>query len=134
MRRTAAERPEASWLAYRPVTDTVKTVVDERIQGTIDREQVGALVSPAVVSAEVIASAAGSDEPPPVDDFAVLAVWLRHRGEVRFVRAPSLARRVDDASAVNLLECVDELARQVRREPAAGGAGTVTDAAGPGTR
>jgi hypothetical protein len=63
-----------------------------------------------------------------VDDFARLAAWLRARGPVELVRAPSLARRVDDASAVNLLECVDELARRVRREPG------LTDAAGPGTR
>jgi hypothetical protein len=29
-------------------------------------------------------------------------------------KAPSLGRRVDDPSAVNLLECMDELARSVR--------------------
>lgn len=132
LRKDAVARPEVSLLAYRPVTDTVKTVVDERIQGTIDREGLAALVSPALVAPGVLAAAVASDDAPPVDDFARLAGWLRRRGEVELVRAPSLARRVDDASAVNLLECVDELARQVRREP--GATGAVTGAAGPGTR
>jgi 2-C-methyl-D-erythritol 4-phosphate cytidylyltransferase len=129
MRRDAADDPEASVLAYRPVTDTVKTVLDSRIHGTIDREGLAALVSPAVVAPAVLTAALEADDRPPVDDFARLAAWLRARGRVELVRAPSLARRVDDASAVNLLECVDELARRVRREP-----GAVTDAAGPGTR
>jgi 2-C-methyl-D-erythritol 4-phosphate cytidylyltransferase len=127
LRRDAAD-PESSLLAYRPVTDTVKTVQDSRIHGTIDREGLAALVSPAVVAPRVLAAALEADDRPPVDDFARLAAWLRARGPVELVRAPSLARRVDDASAVNLLECVDELARRVRREPG------VTDAAGPGTR
>ena len=127
LRRDAAD-PGASLLAYRPVTDTVKTVQDSRIHGTIDREGLAALVSPAVIAPPVLAAALEADDRPPVDDFARLAAWLRARGRVELVRAPSLARRVDDASAVNLLECVDELARRVRREPG------VTDAAAPGTR
>jgi 2-C-methyl-D-erythritol 4-phosphate cytidylyltransferase len=127
VRTGAAARSDVSVLAFRPVTDTVKTVVDSRIQGTIDREGLAALVSPAVVAPQVLARALADDVRPPVDDFADLAAWLRERGEVELVRAPSLARRVDDASSVNLLECVDELARRVRREP-------VSDAAGPGTR
>lgn len=133
VRQHGTAGPAVSRLAYRPVTDTVKTVVGERIQGTIDRESLAALVSPAVVAPEVLAAAMDADDRPPVDDFALLAAWLRQRGEVEMVRAPSLARRVDDASAVNLLECVDELARQVRREPASTPAG-LSDEAGRGTR
>lgn len=135
VRTAAAARPEASALAYRPVTDTVKTVVDSRIQGTIDREGLAALVSPAVVAPRVLAGALAEGEAPPVDDFAALATWLRARGEVELVRAPSLARRVDDASSVNLLECVDELARRTRREQGheQGGGPALSDAAGPGT-
>jgi 2-C-methyl-D-erythritol 4-phosphate cytidylyltransferase len=126
VRTDAAATPEVSALAFRPVTDTVKTVVDARIGGTIDREGLAALVSPAVIAPSVVSAAIAGDEQPPIDDFAQLAAWLRERGEVGLVRAPSLARRVDDASSVNLLECVDELSRRVRREP-------VSDAAGPGT-
>lgn len=128
---SSAARLDVSLLAYRPVTDTVKTVVDSRIQGTIDREGLAALVSPAVIASGVVAAASAAGDRPPVDDFAALASWLRERGEVELVRAPSLARRVDDASSVNLLECVDELARRVRREPAEV---PVSDAAVPGTR
>lgn len=129
VRRGAAARPHVSLLAYRPVTDTVKTVVEERIQGTIDREGLAALVSPVVIAPAVLALAEGAGDLPPVEDFSRLAGWLRARGEVEMVRAPSLARRVDDASAVHLLECVDELARRVRKEPVA----VVTDGAGLGT-
>ena len=131
VRRDAAARPLVSRVAYRPVTDTVKTVVAERIQGTIDREGLAALVSPVVVSPGVLTAAAASGDAPPIHDFSRLVAWLRDRGEVELVRAPSLARRVDDASAVNLLECVDELARRVRR--GAGAPQVVTDAAGLGT-
>jgi 2-C-methyl-D-erythritol 4-phosphate cytidylyltransferase len=127
VRTTALTTPDVSVVAYRPVTDTVKTVVDSRIQGTIDREGLASLVSPAVVSPGVLGTALEHDDLPPIDDFARLAAWLRERGPVELTRAPSLARRVDDASSVNLLECVDELTRRVRREP-------VSDAAGPGTR
>jgi hypothetical protein len=133
VRLAAAATPGVSVLAYRPVTDTVKTVVDSRIQGTIDREGLAALVSPAVVAPAVVSAALADDDLPPIDDFVRLAGWLRARGVVDLVRAPSLARRVDDASSVNLLECVDELSRSVRREPAAR-AVAVTDGAGPGTR
>lgn len=135
LRRDADDRPGVSLMAYRPVTDTVKTVVDFRIHGTIDRESLAALVSPAVVAPDVLAAALQADDRVPVSDFARLAAWLRARGEVELVRAPSLARRVDDASAVNLLECLDELARQVRRERGAGDTGIpVTGGTGSGTR
>lgn len=133
MHEDSAARPEVSLLAFRPVTDTVKTVVAERIHGTIDREGLAALVSPALLSPEVLDAALQAGGPPPINDFADLAVWLRGRGEVELVRAPSLARRVEDASAVNLLECVDELARRVRREPGPA-RGVVTDAGDLGTR
>lgn len=131
VRSEALARPGVSLLAYRPVTDTVKTVVDSRIQDTIDREVLAALVSPAVVDPRVLAAALADDGPPPIDDFGRLAGWLHARGEVALVRAPSLARRVDDASSVNLLECVDELSRSMRRDQTAVAA---SDEAGPGTR
>lgn len=131
VRSQALARPEVSLLAFRPVTDTVKTVVDSRIQDTIDREGLAALVSPAAVAPGVLAAALSDDDPPPIDDFGRLVGWLRARGEVALVRAPSLARRVDDATSVNLLECVDELSRSVRRDQTALAA---SDEAGPGTR
>ncbi|MCD4533809.1 2-C-methyl-D-erythritol 4-phosphate cytidylyltransferase [Nocardioides sp. cx-169] len=108
-----AARTGISAVAFRPVTDTVKTVVEDRIQGTIDREGLAGLIAPAVVAQGVVESA---DGPPPLGDFGELVAWMRARGDVSLVKGPSLARRVDDTSAVNLLECVDELRRQVRAE------------------
>ena len=57
------------------------------------------------------------DGSTPIADVVALVAWLRERGPVELVTAPSLARRVDDASAVNLLECVDELSRQATGGP-----------------
>ena len=110
--RRADARPETSFVAVRPVTDTLKTVVDDRIQGTIDREGLAAVTSPIVVAPELLAGA--GDEPPPVLDFAAMVTWLRARGEVELVRAPSLGRRVEHSRAVHLLECVDEVGHRVR--------------------
>lgn len=134
VRRGSAMHPEVSRVAFRPVTDTVKTVVDERIQGTIDREGLAALISPCLVASTVLAAAVAADDEPPLHDFAELVGWLRQRGPVELVKGPSLARRVDDASAVNLLECVDEIARRVRIEPGIPGqANELTAESGPGT-
>ena len=101
-------REQISMVGYRPVTDTVKTAVDGAIQGTIDREGLAAITTPVLLAAAVL-----GDGEPPISDVVALVAWLRERGTVELVTAPSLARRVDDASAVNLLECVDELSRQV---------------------
>jgi len=95
-------------VCFRPVTDTIKTVVDEPIVDTIDRDLFAIVTSPVVFDAD------GSDV-PPTQDFAELAAWLRARGPVTMRKAPSIGRRVDDPSAVNLLECMDELARTVRK-------------------
>ncbi|WP_151084332.1 2-C-methyl-D-erythritol 4-phosphate cytidylyltransferase [Nocardioides cynanchi] len=107
-----ASSGSTSYAAVRPVTDTVKTAASGRITGTIDREGLVSLASPAVIAASVLEAA---DGPPPLDDLAHLVTWLRARGDLELVHAPSLARRVDDVSAVHLLECVDELGRQLRQ-------------------
>lgn len=95
--------------AYRPVTDTVKTAIDGRISGTLDRERLGIVVAPVLLPGGL-----GAGEEMPPLEFAGLVDWLRDRIPVELVRAPSRARRVDDESAVQLLECVDETARRVR--------------------
>ena len=102
------ERDDAL-VAFRPVTDTIKTVIDERIVDTLDRDRFGIVASPVVFDHD------GDDErPASTEDFAALATSLRGRGQVRLRKAPSLGRRVDDPSAVNLLECMDEMAQAVR--------------------
>lgn len=123
VRRTGHEHPGVSLAAFRPVTDTVKTVVDERIHGTIDREGLAALIAPVLIAAPVLraavtaVTAGDAADAPPVEDFGDLLGWLRARGPAELVKGPSLARRVDDASAVNLLECVDEVGRRVHTGP-----------------
>jgi 2-C-methyl-D-erythritol 4-phosphate cytidylyltransferase len=101
--------PRPALVAYRPVTDTIKTVVDGQIADTLDRDRFGIVASPVVFTHHP-----GLAGPPPTTDLGELATWLRARGEVALRKAPSLGRRVDDPSAVNLLECMDELARSVR--------------------
>jgi 2-C-methyl-D-erythritol 4-phosphate cytidylyltransferase len=123
VRRTGHEHPGVSLAAFRPVTDTVKTVVDERIHGTIDREGLAALIAPVLVAAPVVRGAVAAGDEPPLESFGDLLGWLRARGPVELVKGPSLARRVDDASAVNLLECVDEVGRRVHTGPGGGRSG-----------
>jgi hypothetical protein len=96
-------------VAIRPVTDTLKTVVDDRIVGTLDRDRFATVASPVVWSRR-----AGDGDEPPVADFAALAAWVRARGTVRLREAPPIGRRVDDRSAVDLLECMAEIAGDVR--------------------
>lgn len=120
VRRAGHRRPGVSLAAFRPVTDTVKTVVDERIHGTIDREGLAALIAPVLIAAPVLRGAVAAGDEPPLANFGELLSWLRSRGPVELVKGPSLARRVDDASAVNLLECVDEVGRRVHTEPGGG--------------
>lgn len=105
--RVVTEADGFATAGYRPVTDTVKTVIDQRIAGTLDRDKLAVVASPVVVPAALAA------QHPPVDDFALLAAWLRERGGLRLVKAPSMARRVGDESAVRVLECLDELGRRV---------------------
>jgi hypothetical protein len=116
--------PSRSVAAYRPVTDTVKTAVADRIEGTIDRERLGIVTSPMALSADVVADRA---HPPRIDDLASLVAWVRARAAVDLVKAPSLARRVDDESSVHLLESVDEMSRQLRH-PVSDGPATRTPA------
>lgn len=108
----AQDAPAACFAAVRPVTDTLKTVSGDRIEGTIDRDRIATVTSPLVLGASVVTAAHAA---PPLDDFAAAVGWLRARGQVELVRAPSVARRVTDESSVHLLESVVELGRQVRR-------------------
>jgi hypothetical protein len=107
----ADAQPSTAYVAVRPVTDTLKTVVDGKIAGTIDRDGLAAVASPVVVPPGLLVG-----DQPPVTDFAAMVTWLRARGEVELVKAPSLGRRVEHPREVHLLECVDEVGRRVRAE------------------
>ena len=122
VRAEAAADPGLSVAAYRPVTDTVKTVVDEVIHGTVDREGLAAIVC---ARRDRRRRRRGRREAPGE---RIAPRWVTSPARrvaararpVGLVKGPSLARRVEDASAVNLLECVDELNRQVRHDEPAG--------------
>ncbi|MFN8193166.1 MAG: hypothetical protein U0R80_02680 [Nocardioidaceae bacterium] len=107
----AAARPAASAAAVRPVTDTLKTVLGDQIEGTIDRDRIATVVSPLLLGAAALDAL---DGPPPFEDFAALVALARKLGDVELVRAPSVARRVADESSVHLLESVVEMSRQLR--------------------
>jgi 2-C-methyl-D-erythritol 4-phosphate cytidylyltransferase len=90
----------------RPVTDTIKTVTDGKVGGTVDRERLLAVASPIVLPPHVVAALT---QWPDAADFAELVTALRERFPVRFVEVPPLGRRVDDRSALHVLAAAAEM-------------------------
>jgi 2-C-methyl-D-erythritol 4-phosphate cytidylyltransferase len=90
-------------VGVRPVTDTMKTVSDDVVGRTVDRESLVGVTTPVVLPPSVIADL---DDWPDLDDFAALVERLRTRFEIRFVEAPALARRVQDESDLALLDAL----------------------------
>jgi hypothetical protein len=109
MREAHRADPTRSVAGFRPVTDTVKTVRDDRVVGTVDRDRLAVVTSPVLLAQRLVALGR-----PPLDDFAALVAWARGHGPVDLVKVPSLGRRVQDEAAVHVLECVDEMAHQLR--------------------
>ena len=101
-----AIRSGAVVVGVRPVTDTVKSASEEGVVGeTVDRERLWAVTSPVVLPEAVVAAL---EDWPGTDDLAALVESLRDRFPVTFLEAPPLGRRVEDESAVRLLEAFDE--------------------------
>jgi len=92
----------------RPVTDTVKAVTHETVQGSVDRELVVEIASPVVLPPAVVA---GLSDWPAVSDFPALVTSLLERFPVRFVEVPPLGRRVTDEDALFVLTRMAELQR-----------------------
>jgi 2-C-methyl-D-erythritol 4-phosphate cytidylyltransferase len=92
----------------RPVTDTIKVAISDRVGSTVDRESLFEVTAPVVVPLSVL-GALGSW--PDLSDVAGLVTGLRVEHVVDLVPAPSLGRRVDDESDVLLLEAFEELDR-----------------------
>ena len=105
--------PDASVVAFRPVTDTVKNMSGSRITGTVDRETLATVASPVLVAAGTLARAGAADA-LPLGSGTALTAWVHRHGPVRMLRAPSLARRVDDLASLHLLQCLDEVRRRTR--------------------
>ena len=87
-------------VGVRPVTDTVKTVVDGVVTDTVDREGLRAVCSPVVLPAAVVAALPAL----PSVHFEVLVPMLREHFPVALVPAPAQARRVASADDVRILE------------------------------
>lgn len=98
-----AELEDVVVVGVLPVTDTIKSVRDGVVGATVDRDELWSLASPVVLPGSVVAQLDGW---PDADDLAALVARLRERFEVRFLEAPALSRRVEDASSLTLLEAL----------------------------
>ena len=96
---------DAVVVGVHPVTDTIKAVREGRVGGTVDRDGLWSVTSPVVLPASVVGALA---DWPDADDFAALVTGLRERFPVEFLQAPALGRRVEDESAVALLEALSD--------------------------
>jgi len=86
-------------VGMRPVTDTVKSVVDGIVGETVDREGLLTICSPVVLPAGVVAALT---ELPSLD-FTELVAVLAARFPVDYVEAPPQARRVGSLDDLALL-------------------------------
>jgi len=89
-------------VAFRPVTDTVKQIVDGFVGATFDRSTLRQVASPIVLPASVVLAL---DELPSWD-FTALVAALDGRFPITWVEAPPSARRVASADDVRLLEAL----------------------------
>jgi 2-C-methyl-D-erythritol 4-phosphate cytidylyltransferase len=104
-------------VGFRPVTDTVKQVSDDLLGATVDRAGLRAVASPVVVPAGVLARLDRLD----ADDFPALVAELAPVGEITWLEAPPLARRVRDEADLAVLEALS----RAEGASASGGLGTV---------
>ncbi|GAB2974855.1 2-C-methyl-D-erythritol 4-phosphate cytidylyltransferase [Nocardioides montaniterrae] len=93
---------DAVVVGVRPVTDTVKTVADGVLGGTVDRDSLVAACSPVVLPAEVVADL----EELPTTDLVELLALLRERYPVQLLEAPAAARRIGSEADVRVLEAL----------------------------
>jgi 2-C-methyl-D-erythritol 4-phosphate cytidylyltransferase len=93
---------DAVVVGFRPVTDTVKLVTDDRLGATVDRAGLRAVASPVVVPAAVLARLDGLD----AGDFPALVAELARLAEITWLEAPPLARRVRDEDDLAVLEAL----------------------------
>ena len=91
-------------VGVRPVTDTVKQVVDGFVGSTLDREALVRVCSPIVLPPAVVAAV--DLGPADLADLAALAATLRDRFPVRLREAPPEARRVESLDDVAALEAL----------------------------
>jgi 2-C-methyl-D-erythritol 4-phosphate cytidylyltransferase len=89
-------------VGVRPVTDTVKEYVGERLGATVDRDELMSVTSPVVLPATVVAEL---DE-LEINDLPAFVDMLTKRFPVRYLPAPPLGRRIADESDLEVLSAL----------------------------
>lgn len=100
VRRALVE--DAVVVATRPVTDTIKEVVDGLVGDTVDREGLTSIVSPLVLPPSVVSALAND----PGTDLVALVASLATSHRIVLVEAPPSARRVSSLEDLALLEAL----------------------------
>ncbi len=90
-------------VGFRPVTDTVKVVADDRVGQTLDRDDLRAITSPLVLPAQVVAQL---DRRPATDLARAVADLAGAGHRVRLLEAPSEGRRVSSVEDVRILDAL----------------------------
>lgn len=102
--------PAAVHAATRPMTDTVKSVIDGVVRTTVDRDLLRVVSSPLVLPMGLLRHLADEGSLAGCADPGALVARARSAGTpLRWVPAPAIARRVSNAAAVSVLECLTEV-------------------------
>lgn len=89
-------------VAFREVTDTIKSREGDRLGATLDRTTLRTVVSPVVIPAAVLADLEVLD----AGDLSALVADLAARTELEWLPAPAQARRVHDLDELAVLEAL----------------------------
>ena len=98
----AAAEDGAVVVGVRPVTDTVKVVIDGYVGATVDRDALLQVASPVVLPAMVVAELGEL----PTSDLTALVAALAPHVEVTTREAPPSARRIGSTEDLRLLEAL----------------------------
>jgi 2-C-methyl-D-erythritol 4-phosphate cytidylyltransferase len=105
----AGARDDGVVVGTRPMTDTVKSVMDGVVQRTVDRERLVVLASPLVMRLAVLRRLAEQPQLAECADLDDVVSFARAAGVVvGWAPAPGLAWRVDDAAGVSVLESLTD--------------------------
>ena len=92
------------------MTDTVKSVIDGVVLTTVDRDLLRVVSSPLVLPMGLLRHLADDGSLAGCADSGALVEQARSADTpVRWVPAPAIARRVSNAAAVSVLECLTEV-------------------------
>lgn len=89
-------------VAFRPVTDTVKLREGDVLGATVDRSGLRAVTSPVVVPGSVLARVDGLD----TTDFPALVAQLSDLGDLLWLEAPAIGRRISGQDDLTGLEAL----------------------------